>query len=151
MYLKWLTHCTVVCNAKNWNSSHPSVGTGSTDCFTKCHCPPWTEEPGGLQSMGSQRVGHDWATSLSLFLSQSVTVLHGQRSLVCYSPWGLKELDTTEWLNWSDTCFTAEGRSYPLQYSGVENSMDCSLPGSSVRGICQARVLEWGAIAFSCV
>ena len=28
---------------------------------------PWTEEPGGLQSMGSLRVGHDWATSLSLF------------------------------------------------------------------------------------
>ena len=22
---------------------------------------PWTEEPGGLQSMGSQRVGHDWS------------------------------------------------------------------------------------------
>ena len=28
---------------------------------------PWMEEPGGLQSMGSLRVGHDWATSLSLF------------------------------------------------------------------------------------
>ena len=28
---------------------------------------PWTEEPGRLQSMGSQRVGHDWANSLSLF------------------------------------------------------------------------------------
>jgi len=27
---------------------------------------PWTEYPGRLQSMGSQRVGHDWATSLSL-------------------------------------------------------------------------------------
>ena len=27
---------------------------------------PWTEEPGGLQSTGSQRVGHDWATSLHL-------------------------------------------------------------------------------------
>ena len=26
----------------------------------------WTEEPGRLQSMGSQRVGHDWVTSLSL-------------------------------------------------------------------------------------
>ena len=25
---------------------------------------PWTEEPGGLQSTGSQRVGHDWVTSL---------------------------------------------------------------------------------------
>ena len=35
---------------------------------------PWTEEPGGLQSMGSWRVGHDWATSLSL-----VTFLHWRR------------------------------------------------------------------------
>ena len=29
---------------------------------------PWMEEPGGLQSMGSQRVGHDSMTSLSLTL-----------------------------------------------------------------------------------
>ena len=29
---------------------------------------PWTEEAGGLQSMGSLRVGYDWATSLSLFI-----------------------------------------------------------------------------------
>ena len=28
---------------------------------------PWTEEPGGLQSMGLLRVGHDWATSLFHF------------------------------------------------------------------------------------
>ena len=28
---------------------------------------PWMEEHGGQQSMGSQRVGHDWVTSLSLF------------------------------------------------------------------------------------
>ena len=28
----------------------------------------WTEEPGRLQSMGSLRVGHDWVTSLSLFI-----------------------------------------------------------------------------------
>ena len=28
----------------------------------------WAEEPGGLQSMGSLRVRHDWATSLSLFM-----------------------------------------------------------------------------------
>ena len=26
---------------------------------------PWTEEPSGLQSVGSQRVGHDWATFMS--------------------------------------------------------------------------------------
>ena len=35
---------------------------------------PWTEEPGGLQSMGSLRVRHDWATSLPLF-----TFLHWRR------------------------------------------------------------------------
>ena len=27
---------------------------------------PWTEEPGRLQSMGSQRVGHDWATNIHI-------------------------------------------------------------------------------------
>ena len=31
----------------------------------------------------------------------------------------------------------------------LSNPMECSLPGSSVHGICQARVLEWVAIAFS--
>ena len=31
----------------------------------------------------------------------------------------------------------------------LSHPMDCSLPGSSVHGIFQARVLEWGAIAFS--
>ena len=31
----------------------------------------------------------------------------------------------------------------------LSDSMDCSLPGSSTHGIFQARVLEWGAIAFS--
>ena len=35
---------------------------------------PWAEEPGRLQSMGSPRVGHDWATSLSLF-----TFMHWRR------------------------------------------------------------------------
>ena len=35
---------------------------------------PWTEEPGRLRSMGSLGVGHDWATSLSLF-----TFIHWRR------------------------------------------------------------------------
>ena len=69
---------------------------------------PWTEEPGRLQSTGSLRVGHDWATSLSLF-----TFLHwrrkwqptpvflpgesqGQRSLSGYSPRGQKDSDPIE-------------------------------------------------------
>ena len=32
----------------------------------------------------------------------------------------------------------------------LSDPMDCSLPGSSIHGIFQARVLEWGAIAFCC-
>ena len=36
-------------------------------------------------------------------------------------------------------------QSYPI----LSDPMDCSLPGSSVHGIFQARVLEWGAVAFS--
>ena len=69
---------------------------------------PWTEEPERLQSMGLLRVGHDWATSLSLF-----TFMHWRRkwqptpvclpresqgrwSLVGCRLWGRTELDMTE-------------------------------------------------------
>ena len=69
---------------------------------------PWEEEPGRLQSVGSRRVRHDQATSLSLF-----TFMHWRRkwqptpvflpgesqgwgSLVGYRLWGRTELDTTE-------------------------------------------------------
>ena len=46
---------------------------------------PWMEEPGRLQSMGSIRVRHDWATSLSLF-----TFMH----------WGRKWQPTPVFLPW---------------------------------------------------
>ena len=41
---------------------------------------PWTEEPGRLQSMGSQRVGHDWATSL-----YSLHTLSLEKEMATYS------------------------------------------------------------------
>ena len=34
---------------------------------------PWTEEPGRLQSMGLQRVGHDWATNIHINYCQHAT------------------------------------------------------------------------------
>ena len=69
---------------------------------------PWMGEPGRLQSMRSLRVGHDWATWLSLF-----TFMHWRRkwqptpvflpgesqgwgSLVGCHVWGRTESDTTE-------------------------------------------------------
>ena len=69
---------------------------------------PWTEEPVRLQSMGSLRVGHDWATSLSLFTFmywrrkwQPTPVFlpgesQGRGSLVGCRLWGRTESDTTE-------------------------------------------------------
>ena len=169
---------------------------------------PWTEEPGGLQSMGSLRVRHDWATSLLLFtfmhwrrkLQPTPVFLPGESqgpgSLVGCRLWGLTESD-----NWSDLAAAAvaavrasliaqlvknppamqettvwflsredprqdklhtplflgfpcgsagkesacnvgdlgstpgfgrspgEGKGYPLQYSGLENSMNCIVHG----------------------
>ena len=44
---------------------------------------PWTEEPGRLRSMGSQKVGHDWVTSLSAIMKlrkQKNNLLAGKRS-----------------------------------------------------------------------
>ena len=56
-----------------------------------------------------------------------------------------------------EECIHKRGQLVVLWYSFVvvqayltlSHPMDCSLPGSSIHGIFQARVLEWGAIAFS--
>ena len=62
--------------------------------------------------------------------------------LTAYSPRGRKKLNTTERLSLSESevaqsCLT------------LCDAMDCSLPGFSVHGILQARILEWVAISFS--
>ena len=69
---------------------------------------PWMEEPGGLQSMGSLRVGHDWATTLLLCIFmrwrrkwQPTPVFlpgesQGWGSLVGCRLWGRTQSDTTE-------------------------------------------------------
>ena len=40
----------------------------ATHCSTLARRIPWTEEPGGLQSMGSQRIGHDRVTNTQFLL-----------------------------------------------------------------------------------
>ena len=69
---------------------------------------PWTEESDRLQSIGSQRVGHNLSIKQqpSLIQWQPTPVLlpgksHGQISLVGYSLWGRKESDMTEQLHTS--------------------------------------------------
>ena len=72
---------------------------------------PWREEPGRLQSRGSRRVRHNWATSLSVFPFmhwrrkwQPTPVFlpgesQGQRSLVGCSPWGCWSQTQLKWLS----------------------------------------------------
>ena len=89
---------------------------------------PWTEEPGGLQSMGLQRIRYDLATSrawplcalLCTYLgSQGSSSLHGTDfSLVVVKLLSRVRLFATPWTIYS-------------------------LPGSSVLGIFQARILQW--------
>ena len=95
---------------------------------------------------------------------------HGQRSLVGYNLWGRKELDMTEWFHFlpfiteSFFCglagkesayyegdlgsihglggFLGEGRGYPLQYSGLENSMDCI-----VHGVAESDMTQWPSLS----
>ena len=75
---------------------------------------PWTEEPGGLWSMGLQRVGHDWATKLSTFIS-----LKGFScgSAGKESARNAGHLGLIPWLGRSP----GEGNSYLLQYPGLES------------------------------
>ena len=76
---------------------------------------PGTGEPGGLQSTGSLRVGHDWATSRSLFTFMPwrrqwhptpvflPEESQGRGSLVGCHLWGRTESDTTERLSSSSS------------------------------------------------
>ena len=92
-------------NAHVWNLEEKPMAPHSSTLAWKIS---WTEEPGGLQSMGSRRVGQDWVTSLSLF-----TFMHWRRkwqptpvflpgesqgwgSLAGCRLWGRTESDTTE-------------------------------------------------------
>ena len=74
----------------------------------------WMEEPGRLQSTGSQRVGRDWATSLSLF--------------------------TFRWLHFHFSLSgIGEGNGNPVQCSCFENPRDGGAWWAAVYGVAQSR------------
>ena len=94
---------------------------------------PWTEEPGRLQSIGSQRVGHDSVTSLSLF---TFRLFLTAPPLIRGLPWWLSGKEFT---NAGDAGLIlgperspGEGNGNSLQYPCLENSMD--------RGACRSIV-----------
>ena len=120
---------------------------------------PWTEEPGRLQSMGSLRVRHDWATSLSLF-----TFIHWRRKwqpTPVFLPgesrdegawwaavYGVAQSRTQlKWLSSSSSNAgdlgsipesgrsPGEGNGNPLQYSCLENPNDRGVWQATVYGV----------------
>ena len=97
---------------------------------------PWTEEPGRLQSMGSQRVRHDWATSL-----------HFKRYIEASNLFQLTSMCSIIFC--TSISLSVENFSSSTECPTLCDPMDCSSPGSSVHGILQACILEWVAIPFS--
>ena len=94
--------------SRGWILTSNSSTIMATHSSTPAWKIPWTEEPGGLQSMGSLGVGHDWETSLYFFTFmhwrrkwQPTPVFlpgesHGRGSLVGCRLWDRTESDTTE-------------------------------------------------------
>ena len=78
---------------------------------------PWTEKPGGLQSIGLQRVGHDWATN-----THTHNIPFYGYTTFCLS-----------------ICQLIEGNGNPLQRSCLENPMDRGAWWATVHGVAKSR------------
>ena len=84
-----------------WNSN-----TLATSCKELTHWKrPWCWEGLGAGGEGEDRGWDGWMASLTRWtlVWASSRVGDGHGSLACSSPWGCKEPDMTEWLNWTDT------------------------------------------------
>ena len=88
---------------------------------------------------------------VALVVSNSVRP-HRQQPTRLPHPWGSPGKNTGVGCHLLLQCMKVKRESEVAQSCPTpSDSMDCSLPGSSAHGIFQARVLEWGAIAFSVV
>ena len=125
---------------------------------------------GGRRRRGRQRMR--WLDGLTDSMDESEWtpgVGDGQGGLACCNSWGRKESDTTERLNWTELNWTVmhsfkyiitreelcqwnvcvcvymkvKESEVTLSCPTLCNPMDCSLPGSSIHGVFQARILEW--------
>src|SRR5574337_921298 len=91
-----------------------------------------------VQSMGSLRVGHDSVRP------------HRRQPTRPRRPWDSPGKNTGVGCHFLLQCRKVKSESEVAQSClTLSDPTDCSLPGSSVHGIFQARVLEWGAIASS--
>ena len=109
-------------------------------------------EIGGRRRRGRQRMR--WLDGITDLMDVSFEwtpgVGDGQGGRACCNSCGRKESDMTDRLNWLNEWMTRKwNRSVVSNSLWLYDSRDCCLPGSSVHGILQARVLEGVAISFS--
>ena len=125
------------------------------------------EAPPGPVTRSAPAQGHDMTRSVSHRVnlsrsshSTSVAARTGERppeflpeklsGLVYPRPWDSPSKNTGVGCHFLLQCMKVKSESKVAQLCPtLSNPMNCSLPGSSVHGIPQARVLEWGATAFS--
>ena len=116
---------------------------------------PWTEEPGGLQSVGSQRAGHGWATDSTTTTCFPEKFTYIKLWVISTKPWAsqvalvvknppVKAGDTgdTHWIPGSQETHTgsSEGRhGNPLQYSCLENPMDRGAWQATIHGAAKSQ------------
>ena len=125
----------------------------------------WCKEPTHWKSpwcWERLRAGGEGDDSMDISLSKLQKLVDYREACHCCSPWGRKELDTTEWRNNKNTCLclvnkpvngqtthrAAAAKSLQLCLT-LCDPIDGSPLGSPVPGILQARTLEWVAISFS--
>ena len=89
------------------------------------------------------------AAAKSLVVSDSMRP-HKRQPTRLPHPWDSPGKNTGVGCHFLLQCMKVKSESEVAQLCPtLQDTMDCSLPGSSAYGIFQARVLEWGAIAFS--
>ena len=118
---------------------------------------PWMEGPGRLQSMGSQRVGHDWATSLHFNwnIHLLITSLHFSYHLESSFPGAICWQAEESIEKMSRRFHSLVGlKRRKLKNQPTEDGALFATPRTvagqaPLHGIFQARLLEWVAISFS--
>ena len=131
----------------------------SACAWLKCNQPP-----GHSSSLARSILWHKqllWTLLLLLLLSRFSRVWlcatltlcrHGLQPTRLLHPWNSPDKNTGVGCHFLLQCMKVKSESEVTQSClTLSNPMDCSLPGSSIHGIFQATVLEWGAIAFSLV
>ena len=104
----------------------------------------------GLSGVFSSTTGSTAAAAKSLQSCPTLYDPHGLQPTRLLRPWDSPGNNTGVGCHFLLQCMKVASESEVAQSCPtLSNPMDCSLPDSSIHGIFQATVLEWGAIAFA--